>query len=109
MKGMYSMEWYIWFSEKDQYKFEDRLCRWAKQRGKRAVMIFDRDSLVVGTTMKVGENNYLVKLPNSSIEYICITGNMCILRKIIRKDGESEALLYEMPDHWDGTTPWHAQ
>lgn len=110
MKGMYSMEWYQWLSETDQEKFEDRLIRWTKECGKMAFMIFDKSILTVGMTMRIEsiDSFYLVKLPRITVEYICINGDMCILRRVILKGENSEEVLYKIPDSWDGTTPWYA-
>lgn len=79
------------------------LVAWAKTAKDSDVMLFDRSSIVVGTTTKVKDKKsiYRIELAQSIIEYIYIIDDICILSKVILKDGESENLRYEIPEFWN--------
>lgn len=108
--GMYSMEWYKWISEKDVERFQRWLIQWSKECGKGAVFLFDKSSLGVNTAYKIEgvDSFHVIKLPRILVEYICITGEMCILRRVILTDSEPEKVIYKIPDSWNGTSPWYA-
>ena len=112
MKGgsMYCTEWITWLTEPNPSKFEERFIKWAKRSKGRDVMLFDRSSIVVGTTTKVEDEKsiYRIELTQIIIEYICINDDMCILRKVTWKDNKSEEPLYKIPKRWDGVIPWYA-
>ena len=97
----------------DTKRFEDEMIYWTQEVQKyykNSVRIFDKNNILVGETTKVdGQKHiYRVKLPRLSIEYLCITGNMSVLLKVTRANGENEELLYEIYDTWEGTHLWYS-
>lgn len=110
MKGMYCTEWYPWLSEQNPSEFEERLIKWAKRTKGTDVMLFDQDTIVVGKATEVDgwENIYRIELTRIIIEYICLNGNMCVLRKVFWKDQEKGEPLYELPNSWAGSIPHYA-
>lgn len=110
MKGMYCTEWITWLTEPDSKKIEERFIKWAKRSNGKDVMLFDRSSIGVGATIKVltEPSVYQIKLEQIVLEYTCINGDMCILRKVLfQKQGEAE-ILYQIPNRWDGVVPYFA-
>ncbi|MBQ2917045.1 MAG: hypothetical protein IJE59_02580 [Clostridia bacterium] len=109
MKGMYCTEWITWLTEPDSKRFEERFIKWAQKTKGRDVMLFDRSSIVVGTTTSIEERNsiYRLELAQIIIEYICVNDEMCILRKVFWKN-EKEEILYTIPNSWNGVIPWYA-
>lgn len=98
---------------RDTKRFEDEMIYWTQevqQYYQNSVRIFDKSNIFVGETTRVEGENYIycVKLPRLSIEYLCITGNMCILLKVTRTDGENYEILYEIHDTWEGTHLWYS-
>lgn len=95
-------------------KFEDNLIYWTQEVKKhfpKSVLLFDKNRLMVGETTNLEDDMrvYRVKLRRFTIEYICINGDMCIMKKVIRTDSEKKAeILYELPDRWSVTYLWYA-
>lgn len=108
LKGMFSMEIFNGFSEKNIAKLEDELIRWTRKQVPNKVLFFDRKILKTGETSNVDGNDfvYQVKLQRLSMEYICINADMCILLKVTRNDGENNRIIYKIPNSWSGTSPW---
>ena len=99
---------------KDEKRFEEEMLYWARNAKKyypNSIRFFDKTSLTVGeTTLVDGEKNiYRVKTSRLYVEYICISKNMCILRKVIRTDGKKEETIYEIHDNWEGSNLWYSQ
>lgn len=97
MKGLHIIP----FAGRNTKQFEGRLTYLIKEianNNPNSVMLFDKDNLLVGETTKNDSDNhsYCVKLSKFTIEYICISGKMCILTRI----REKEAILYEVPQSW---------
>lgn len=111
MQGMFSMEFFNGFSEKDETKFEDNMLRWIRKRLPNPILYFEKNQIKVGETVSVDGNNFIyqVKLPRLFLEYICVNANMCILLKVTRTDGENDRVIYKIPNSWGGQTPWHTE
>ena len=98
---------------KDEKRFEEEMIYWARNEKKyyrNSIRLFDKTSLTVGkTTLVDGEKNvYRVKTNRLYIEYISISKNMCILRKVVRTDGKTEKIIYEIHDNWEGSHLWYS-
>ena len=107
MHGMYNIFWFDDFSTDDLGKFKDNLTQWANRNGSNAVMLFDKQSLA---KMIKHENHdsfsvHQIYLPGGIvIEFICISKDMCVLRKIT-KGAET---IYHIPESWKGCNLWYA-
>ena len=107
MHGMYNIFWFDDFSTKDLSKFKDSLIQWANQNGSNAVMAFDKQSF--GNMVKNDKHNsfsvHEIYLPGGiTIEFICISTDMCVLRKITK----GADVLYHIPESWKGCNFWYA-
>ena len=99
---------------KDEKRFEEGMLNWVRDVKKcypNSVRFFDKTSLTVGeTTLVDGEKNvYRAKTNKLYIEYICVSKNMCILRKVVRTDCKMEKTIYEIHDNWEGSNLWYSQ
>ena len=112
MAGMPYISNYERFSIKDPAKFERRLTNWCKEeyRAGKTMLIFDRNSLLVGGKPIVEETNgvtyYKVILNTLTLVYTAIPGtDMCIIYKIW--ENMTQSVMYNMPCSWDGTELWY--
>ena len=97
----------------DVVRFENTIIQWTrtvKTHFSKSVKLFDRNRILVGETIPVDVNKgiYQLRLSQISIEYICITGTMCILSKVTQNDGNKNKILYEIPNSWDDTNIWYS-
>lgn len=109
MEGMYNISWFDDFDTRDVEKFQDDLTRWADKNGTKAVMVFDKRSL--GDIFKSEADDscsiHRIFLHKITLDFICINGNMCILRTIYKTHGNQE-IIYKVPKNWEGATLWYA-
>ena len=112
MAGMYTLCHYERFSLTDVAKFERRLRKWCNEEcmhGK-SMLIYDKPSLLVGGEPAIkneeGQSFYQVVLPNITLDYICIVGSMCIMKRIW--ENKTHSVLYKMPEKWDNCELWLA-
>ena len=94
-------------------KFEEQMYMWAQYVGRlqyKAVKVFDRNRLLVGETTRANDagNVYSVKISQLTIEYICISGDMCVFTKVSEVKDGVENVIYEIPDSWEGAHLWHS-
>lgn len=113
LTGMFGGSIYNWFVTEDIDEFENCLIRWVSwvktTYENKPVLFFNKSNLIVKGRIESKLNQYLyeVKLHKISVEFLCMNGEMCILTKVIRNDSEKSTTLYELPESWDGTTPWY--
>ena len=109
---MYTCSGYTHFSITDVSKFERWMCKWCRQEciHGRSMIVFNREDLVVEGKHTEGEENNQVYhyhiLPSITLEYIIISGSMCILTKVW--ENTTLSVLYNIPNKWHNVEVWHA-
>ena len=109
---MYTCGEYTSFSITDVPRFERWLKKWCEHAGihGRSVLVFNKEDLrVEGNHYRVVENGqicYRNSLPNITLEYIIISGNMCVLTKVW--ETKTLSALYRIPTSWHNVEMWHA-
>ena len=85
---MYTCSEYTHFSITDVNRFERWMTKWCKQEciPGRSMIVFNKEDLAVeGKHTEGYENNqhfHYHALPNITLEYIIISGSMCILTRV---------------------------
>ena len=112
---MYTCGEYTTFSLSDVPEFERWMENWCKHVSKkhgrtRSMLVFNKEDLrAEGKHYEEVHDkqvfNYHV-LPNITLEYITITGSMCVLTKVY--ETVTKSALYRIPENWHNVELWHA-
>jgi len=114
---MYTCGEFTNFSIADVSRFERWMKKWCKQvrdpHGRdpgRSMLVFNKEDLrAEGTHYEEVHDKQVFHyhvLPNITLEYIIISGSMCVLTKVY--ETITESALYRIPENWHNIEVWHA-
>ena len=112
---MYTCGEFTSFSIAEVPRFERWMKKWCEHVSSThgcsmSMLVFNKEDLrAEGTHYEEVQNNQVFHyhvLPNITLEYIIISGSMCVLTKVW--ETKTESALYRIPENWHNVEMWHA-